>query len=201
MNSLSVKTNLIIYTALVMLFMGCSHFMDFGKPSADPIGPPDADDKYTREIVELKQVVRQESRTSKAKTAHLKLARLYSDHHNLRRNYRKALEHLEAYISLEDSAADDEMMNWMASLREIDRLSKEIAAQNKQINEMQGQLKQSKKAELALSRTNRKLTREEINLREQNRNLEKSNQKLQQTIEMLTDLDQRLEEKRRNFNN
>jgi chromosome segregation ATPase len=87
----------------------------------------------------------------------------------------------------------------MASLKEIDRLSKQIASQHQQINKIQDQLKQSKKVKLALSRTNRKLTREEINLREKNRKLEESNQNLKKTIEMLKNLDQRLEEKRRTF--
>jgi chromosome segregation ATPase len=93
------------------------------------------------------------------------------------------------------------MLNWIASLKEIDRLSKEIAAQRHQINRLKGQLEQSKKAKLALSRTNHKLTREEINLREKNRKLEESNQDLKKTIEMLKNLDQRLEEKRKIFNN
>jgi hypothetical protein len=52
-----------------------------------------------------------------------------------------------------------------------------------------------------VQRTNQKLTREEIMLREKNRKLEESNQKLEKTIEMLKNLDQRLEEKRRNFTN
>jgi chromosome segregation ATPase len=102
---------------------------------------------------------------------------------------------------MEESAVDGEMLNWMASLKEIDRLSKEIAAQHKHINTLKGQLEQSKKAKLALSRTNHKLTREEINLREKNRKLEESNQDLKKTIEMLKNLDQRLEEKRKIFNN
>ena len=64
---------------------------------------------------------------------------------------------------------------------------------------MKQKLEQSKKEASALTRTNRKLRREEISLRDKTRKLEESNSKLQKTIEMLKDLDQRLEEKRRNF--
>ena len=180
--------------ALILVFSGCASMSNFGRVSPDSPEKPVANDKYSKEIVELNHVVRQDSRSSKAKKAHLKLARLHSDHNNRRRDYRKALEHLEAYIILDDSDADDDTMNWMAALKEIDRLSKEI-------NQVQKQLKKTNKAKIALKRTNKKLTREEIKLREQNRLLEESNQKLEKTIEMLKNLDRRLEEKRRNFNN
>ena len=177
---------------LVLVLSGCASM--FGKTSSASPEQPVGNDKYSKEIVELNHVVRQDSRSSKAKKAHLKLARLYSDHNNRRRDYRKALEHLEAYVILDDSNTDDETMNWMAALKEIDRLSKEIS-------QVQKQLDKTNKTKTALKRTNRKLTREEIKLREQNRTLEESNQKLQKTIEMLKNLDRRLEEKRRNFNN
>jgi len=193
------KMKLAVIIALVVAFSGCSHTMNSGKVATDPASQAVADDKYSREIRELNQVIRKNSRSTAAKNAHLKLANLYSDHKNHRRNYHKAYKHLRSYISLEESSVDSEMLNWMASLKEIDRLSQQIATQHQQINKMQGQLKQSKKAKLALGRTNRKLTREEIKLREKNRKLEDSNQNLKKTIEMLKNLDQRLEEKRKTF--
>jgi septal ring factor EnvC (AmiA/AmiB activator) len=146
-------------------------------------------------------VVQQNSTPDKSKKAHLELAQLYSNHKNPRRNYQKAFRHLRAYSAFEDSTEDDETQNWMSALKEIDRLSKEIATRNKQIRRLQSQLDKSKKAKLAIKKSNRKLTSEEIKLREKNRKLEESNQKLQKTIEMLKNLDKRLEEKRKNFNN
>ena len=193
--------NVTVVIALVVAFSGCSHTMNSAEVATDSAGQTVADDKYSREIKELSQVIRKNSRSTAAKNAHLKLAHLYSDHKNHHRNYHKAYKHLRTYISLEDSSVGGEMLNWMASLKEIDRLSKQISTQHQQIKKMQGQLKQSKKAKLALSRTNRKLTREEIKLREKNRKLEESNQNLKKTIEMLKNLDQRLEEKRKNYNN
>ena len=191
--------NLTVIIALVVAISGCSHKMNSGKVTTDPASQQVANDKYAKEILELNQVIRNDSKSAEAKNAHLKLAHLYLDHKNHRQNYQKALKHLKSYIILEESSVDGEMLNWMASLKEIDRLSKQIASQRQQINKIQGQLKQSKKAKLALSQTNRKLTREEIKLREKNRKLEESNQNLKKTIEMLKNLDQRLEEKRKTF--
>jgi chromosome segregation ATPase len=195
------KINLTIVIALIIAFSGCSHTMNSGKTIKDSASQPVANDRYSAEINELNHTIQNNSKSTEVKNAHLKLARLYSDHKNQRRNYHKALNHLRAYMNMEESAVDGEMLNWMASLKEIDRLSKEIAAQHKHINTLKGQLEQSKKAKLALSRTNHKLTREEINLRGKNRKLEESNQDLKKTIEMLKNLDQRLEEKRKIFNN
>ena len=192
---------LTVFIALAIAFIGCSHTMNSGNTTKESASQPVANDKYTAEILALKQVILKNSKSTEAKDAHLKLAHLYYDHKNHRRSYHKALEHLKAYVSMEKSAVNGETLNWMASLKEIDRLSKEIATQHEQINKMKKQLSQSKQTKLALTRTNQKLTREEINLREKNRKLEESNQNLRKTIEMLKNLDQRLEEKRKNFTN
>jgi chromosome segregation ATPase len=189
-----LKMNLPVFLALVFVITSCSHTMNVSKDDSASTDAPPVNVKYSQEIVELKQVVKQNSPSSEAKKAHLKLARLYANHNNHRRNYYKAMKHLETYVSLEASAADDETLDWLATLKEINRLSKEI-------RQAQKQLKKSNKSRAALAKTNRKLTREEIKLREKNRQLEESNQKLHKTIEMLKNLDQRLEEKRRNFNN
>jgi chromosome segregation ATPase len=196
-----MKMNLTVIIALVVAFSGCSHTMNSAKVTPDPASQQVANDKYAKEILALNQVIQNDSKSAAAKNAHLKLVHLYLDHNNHRRNYQEALKHLNSYFALEESSVDGEMLNWMASLKEIDRLSKEIEVQNQQITEMKDQLKQSKKAKLALSRTNHKLTREEISLREKNRKLQESNQNLRKTIEMLKNLDQRLEEKRKNFSN
>ena len=199
MHKSKLKMNLTVIIALVVAFSGCSHMMNSAKVTSDPTGQQVANDKYAKEILALNQVIQNDSKSAEAKNAHLKLVHLYLDHSNHHRNYQKALQHLKSYFILEESSVDGEMLNWMASLKEIDRLSKQIALQHQQINKIQDQLNESKKTKLALSRTNRKLTREEINLREKNRKLEESNQNLKKTIEMLKNLDQRLEEKRKTF--
>ena len=189
------------FMTALFVFIACSHATNSGEVNSAPPNPPAASDQYAQEIVELNQVIQQNPTPDKAKKTHLKLAQLYANYKNPRRNYQKALRHLKVYASLESFAGDDEPRNWMAVLKEITRLSKKIATQKKQIRGLQSQLDKSKTAKLALKTTNRKLTSEEIKLREKNRKLEESNQKLQKTIEMLKNLDQRLEEKRRNFNN
>ena len=195
------KINPAVFMTVVLVFSGCAHLTNSGKDTSAAPGPSVAGDQYSREIVELNQVVQQNSTPDKSKKAHLELAQLYSNYKNPSRNYQKALRHLKVYSASQDSAAEDETRNWMAVLKEIDRLSKEIATRNKQIRRLHSQLDKSKKAKLAIKKSNHKLTSEEIKLREKNRKLEDANQKLQKTIEMLKNLDKRLEEKRKNFNN
>jgi hypothetical protein len=169
-------------------------------PAKSPAAPEVANDKYSQEIANLNQLVTKKPKPPATKEAHLKLARLYSDHQKNNRNYQKALEHLQTYIRLVNGNVDGDTLNWLASLKEIERLSKELDSQNRRIGRMKKKLEQSQKETSALTRTNRKLRREEISLRDKTRRLEESNMKLQKTIEMLKELDQRLEEKRRNFN-
>ena len=201
MSKLMSKINPAVFITVILVFSGCAHLTNSGEDTSPAPGPSVAGEQYSQEIVELNQVVQQNSTPNKSKKAHLELARLYSNHKNPRRNYQKALEHLKAYSAFEDFTKADETQNWMAALKEIDRLSREIASQSTQIRQLQSQLDKSKKTKLAIKESNRKLTSEEIKLREKNRKLEESNQKLQKTIEMLKNLDKRLEEKRENFNN
>ena len=201
MRKLMSKINPAVFMTVVLVLIGCSHMTNSAKDTSATPSPSVAGDQASQQIVELNQAVQQNSNPARAKKAHLELAQLYSNHKNPRRNYQKALEHLKAYSAFEDVADQEETQNWMAALKEIDRLSKEIATRDQQISRMQDRLGESKKAKLALKNSNRKLTREEIKLREKNRTLEDSNQKLKKTIEMLKNLDQRLEEKRRTFNN
>ena len=192
MHRLKAKINFTVTVALVLVFAGCSYLTNFNRAPSSPADGQAVDNRYASEITELDRVIQGDSKPGDAKNAHLKLAQLYSDHNNQHRNYHKALEHLEAYMMLEESSVNAETLNWLASLKEIDRLCGEISR-------VQQELEASHKETLALKRTNRKLTQEEINLRDKNRKLEESNQKLQQTIDMLKRLDRRLEEKRRNF--
>ena len=201
MHQLTAKTVFTLFIILALGVGGCVHTTNSSTNAAAPeTTAPAADDHYSREIAKLNQLVTKKSNSSTTKEAHLKLARLYANHKNPNRNYQKALVHLQACIRLDKSKADEETLNWLASLKEIDRLSKEVDSQNRQIGKIQKKLAQSKKEKSALTRTNLKLRREEISLRDKTRKLEESNLKLQKTIEMLKNLDQRLEEKRRNFN-
>ncbi|MGD2098110.1 MAG: hypothetical protein PVG35_11045 [Desulfobacterales bacterium] len=203
MQGIKPKTVVTLVMVLVFYMGGCTHTTNSGttaSTSSRPVAPKVANDEYSQKIAMLNQLVQNKSKSSATREAHLKLARLYSDHKNRNRNYQKALVHLQTYIRLDKAEVDSDTLNWLASLKEIERLSKEVDSQNRQIVQMKGKLDQSQKEASALTRTNRKLRREEISLRDKTRKLEESNLKLQKTIEMLKDLDERLEEKRRNFN-
>ena len=201
MRKLKSKINAAVIISAVCVFTGCAHLAETGSETTATPGPSPTGDRYAQEIVELNHIVQQNSNPAKARKAHLELAQLYSSYKNPHRNYQKALSHLKVYSASADSPADDETRNWMAALKEIERLSEEIAGRNNQIRQLQSQLEDSKKAKLAIKKSNHKLTSEEIRLREKNRMLEESNQKLQKTIEMLKNLDKRLEEKRKSFSN
>jgi chromosome segregation ATPase len=208
MRSLILKINLILFIAPALVFSGCAHTTNSAKAPSVSTPPPMAENKYSQEMAALKNVVQQNSNAAETKRAHLELARLYSNHKNPQRNYQKAFEHLRTYVAIADSSINEETLNWMAALEEIDRLSveitrlsEEITRRSEEIAQVQKALEKSNQATVAVQRTNQKLTREEIMLREKNRKLEESNQKLEKTIEMLKNLDQRLEEKRRNFTN
>jgi chromosome segregation ATPase len=201
MRQVIFKINLVIFIALAFVFSACSHTTNSAKTSAVSTNPPVEENKYTQEIVALKNVVQQNSNAAQTKKAHLQLAHLYLNHKNPQRNYQKALGHLRAYLAIADAPIDEGTLNWMAALKEINRLSEKIICLSEDLTQSQKELETSNQATLAVQRTNQKLTREEIMLREKNRKLEESNQKLEKTIEMLKNLDQRLEEKRRNFTN
>ncbi len=203
MQSVILKINLCLFIAAASVFSGCSHTTTNSEkmPSVSNNPPAAEPNKYAREMVELKGVVQQNSNAAETKKAHLELARLYLNHKNPQRSYQKAFEHLRTYIAVADTSINEETLNWMAALKEIDRLSEKITSLSEEMAQVQKALDQSNQATLALQRTNQKLTREEIMLREKARKLEESNQKLEKTIEMLKNLDQRLEEKRRNFTN
>ncbi len=201
MQMIRTQTVATLLMVLVFSIVGCTHTTNTGTtPSVQASPAPVANDKHSKETAKLNQLVKKKGKSSATKEAHLKLAKLYSDHKNHNRNYQKALTHLQAYMRMDKSKANGETLNWLASLKEINRLTKELNRQHAKVSKMQKKLKQSKKETSALTRTNRKLRREEISLRDKTRKLEESNLKLKKTIEMLKNLDQRLEEKRRNFN-
>ena len=205
MYRLTNKAFLTLSMVFIFGMSGCLHTTNTatgsGSPPAASPSRPAENGKFSQEIANLNQLIQKKSKSSATRDAHLKLARLYSDHNNSNRNYQKALKHLQTYIRMDKSKVNGDTLNWLASLKEIDRLSKRVGAKNREIDKIQSKLKQSKKENSALTRTNHKLRREEISLRDKARKLEESNIKLQKTIEMLKNLDQRLEEKRRNYNN
>ena len=191
----------VIALSLFFSISGCTHLFNLEKDTQQPQSASQTEDIYSREITRLNKIVKESPNSSRAGKAHLRLAELYLNHDNYRRNYHKAHKHMQAYVRLEKNITDEDTLNWIAALREIVLLSHEVDSRNKQIAKMQGQLKKAQRNGGAVRRSNRALKQKEVELMEKNANLEATNQKLLQTIEMLKRLDQRLEEKRRVLNN
>jgi hypothetical protein len=189
--------------ALSILFSisGCTHLLNQAKDTRQSRSASQPEDIYSREITKLEKIAKKSPNSSRAGRAHLRLAELYLNHNNYRRNYHKAHKHMQAYVRLEKNITDEDTLNWVAALREIVLLSHEVDSRNKQIARMQGQLKKAHSYGGAVKRSNRALKQKEVELLEKNASLEATNQKLRQTIEMLKHLDSRLEEKRKNLSN
>ena len=192
---------LILLFAMLLSTFGCAHLLNTEKGTQQRQSDAQPGDIYSREIARLDQIVIKSPTSSRAKKAHLRLAELYLNHNNYRRNYHKAHRHMQAYVRLEKNITSEETHNWIAALREIVLLSEELESRNQQIAKLQGKLKKAQRQGGAVQHSNRVLKQKEVELMERNATLEATNQKLLQTIEMLKRLDQRLEEKRRVLNN
>jgi predicted ribosome quality control (RQC) complex YloA/Tae2 family protein len=139
--------------------------------------------------------VRSAADTSKRMQAHLELAQLYTSYKNPLRNYKKALEHLEIYASLQpDFAGDKNLRNWLSVLKEMDRQSRIINQLNKDLNQSQQNIS-------ALKKSTKKLKRAKAIIIKKNNQLTETNESLAKTIEMLKNIDRNIEEKRKTYTN
>ena len=199
---LSLKMfSFILVLSILISVSGCTHLSSLGKDSQQNQAASQPEDIYSREIARLEKIVKINPKSRQAKKAHLRLAELYLNHNNYRRNYHKAHKHMQAYVKLEKNITSDQTHNWIAALGEIVLLSRELESRNQEIASLQGKLKKAQRYGGSVKRSNQALKKKEIELMERNADLEVTNQKLLQTIEMLKRLDQRLEEKRRVLNN
>ena len=88
--------------------------------------------EYSMEIMRLKDVIKNHPRQSERIKAHYHLANLYSSYKNPKKDYKKALEQLNIYISLDSKAIkQNDVRNCLSLLREIDRFSGELAISNR----------------------------------------------------------------------
>jgi hypothetical protein len=73
-------------------------------------------------ISELEKRIAEEKDPSLLAKYHLQLARLYSNYKSPQRDYRKALEEFDLYLSMvPEGTPTDEIQNWLSILRELDR--------------------------------------------------------------------------------
>jgi hypothetical protein len=88
--------------------------------------------EYSMEIMRLKDVIKNNPSQSERIKAHYQLANLYASYKNSKKDYKKALEHLNIYISLDSKAIkQNDLRNCLSLLREVDRLSGELSSLNR----------------------------------------------------------------------
>ena len=88
--------------------------------------------EYSKEIMRLKDVIKNNPSQSERIKAHYQIANLYASYKNSEKDYKKALEHLNIYISLDSKAIkQNDLRNCLSLLREVDRLSGDLSILNK----------------------------------------------------------------------
>ena len=88
--------------------------------------------EYSMEIMRLEDAIKNNPSQSERIKAHYQLANLYASYKNSEKDYKKALEHLNIYISLDSKAIkQNDLRNCLSLLREVDRLSGELSVLNK----------------------------------------------------------------------
>jgi tetratricopeptide (TPR) repeat protein len=174
---------------------GCTHQQNKGPAEPQEIAAQPDSGQYMQEISKQEPAVRSASDTSERMQAHLALAQLYTSSKNPRRDYKKALKHLEIYASLQpDFAGDKNLRNWLTVLKEMDRQSRIINQLNKDLNQSQQNI-------AALKKSAKKLKRDKAIFIKKNNQLTETNETLAKTIEMLKNIDRNIEEKRKTYTN
>jgi hypothetical protein len=202
------KAYLLLWAVMAVL-AGCAHTSP--EPSPPVVYVPSISDlqpeEYAGEIDKYEKLIQSDLQLSTQQRAHLYLASLYFSPMNPKRNYQLALKHLETY-----ALYDPDFVNGMdprlllAAIIEIDRLSAMADAQSKAIRSLtievemlRIQTSATKGNRDELQKDNYTLKQRIGRLQRKIRRLEAFNARLNKTIEMLSTLDSRLEEKRSNF--
>jgi hypothetical protein len=154
--------------------------------------PRTAEDLSPETVRPEEQISDREAEAIRART-HLQLARHYVDHRNPNADYGRALQEFAAYLLLApEGAENDEIQNWISTLREVEdrakqntKLQEQISALTEEMGAGRGVLEQQVKM-------NKKL-------REDVQKLQGNNMRLQETIKKLKNLDRQIEERRKSI--
>jgi hypothetical protein len=173
--------------AITAVVLGCANTPDPNPsavyvPSISTLQP----EEYPGEIEKYHQLIQSDLHLGVQQRAHLYLASLYFSPMNPNRDYKLALKHLETY-----ALYDPDFVNGVDP-----RL---LRALNQEAEMLKIQASASRGSNYDTHKANQKLKRRIGRLQKKIRNLENSNAQLNKTIEMLSKLDSRLEEKRSNF--
>ncbi|MEE4265599.1 MAG: hypothetical protein V2I56_23135 [Desulfobacteraceae bacterium] len=206
-NSRTFKTHFL--WAVMVIVLGCANTPEpcppaVYVPSILTLQP----EEYPGEIDKYNKLIQSDLHLGIQQRAHLYLASLYFSPMNPNRDYKLALKHLETYALFDPdfaNAVDPRLL--LAAIIEIERFSaiaddqsKAIRALSHEVEMLKIQAMVSTGSRQNTNKENLKLKKRISKLQRQIRNLETSNAQLNKTIEMLSTLDTRLEEKRSNFN-
>jgi hypothetical protein len=182
------------------LLGACSHSGAPDIPATAPAQPEATAFDYGAEIGRWKQISRSHPAPAERARAHYRLASLYLSYHNPSRDYHRAGEHLNIYVSLYPEAPEaSEALDWLAALEQIERLSTELAAQAHAVESLTRRLEKLSLERSKLQQTNRELARNQKAYQGANKQLALQNRQLRQKIEKINDLDQMVEAKRKSF--
>jgi len=155
------RMNLIIvllFCELVLLVTGCTPILQIFKQTPEAFTPNLKPDEYSTEIVKLKKVIKSHPEQSERIKARFHLASLYLSYKNPQKDYKKALEQLNLYISLNSKAAKQyDVQIQLSLLREIARLSEKNMKQKQAIKELKQTIKELKQTIEELKNLDRQL--------------------------------------------
>jgi hypothetical protein len=175
----------------------CSHWTAPPPPAVAPARSEATAFDYEAEIGRWEQISRSHPVPAERARAHYRLAWLYLSRHNPSRDYRRAGEHLNIYVSLYPEAT--EALDWLAALAQIERLSNELAAQTRAVELLTRRLEKLSFEQSKLQNANQELARSQKAYRSAHEQLALQNRQLKQKIEKINDLDQMVEAKRKSF--
>ena len=163
---------ILLLLLLLLFFMAsCSQNQAFVKSTGESAS--------IQEVARLEKLSREHSDLSVQAQAHLQLAFLYVNHKNPLLNYTRALQEMEAYLSLSSNETPtDYFQNWLAALKEIDHLREDWTEMAEKNQALQGRIDKLQ-ATLAKAR--------------------EENNRMREAIERLKALDRQMEEKRRSI--
>jgi hypothetical protein len=210
MRSICANFKIAIICGFLVLLMGCAETAKESRPtifvpSISALTP----EEYAREITKYNAIIQSNPHSNIQQQAHLYLASLYASPLNPARNYALARKHLETYALFDPdftNAVDPRIL--LAAVIEIERLAALVDQQagkltqlNQELENLKLQVTDSGENQHQVRKENLRLNKRIGQLQSKIRSLEASNVKLNKTIEMLSTLDSRFEEKRSNFIN
>ncbi len=159
---------------------------------------PRTGEEFSREILRLEKLTRENPDPSVRAKSHLQLARLYTHYRNPQRDYPKGRKEFAAYLSLvPEGRKNDEIQNWVWVLEELEKSEKEAAGLKAKMESLTGVNTETKEALSGQLKENQELQSRLESVEKTNRSLSEANRSLKEMIEQLKKLDLQMEERRK----